>query len=199
MTDPAEHLATLDSAVTRRLHDLTERLAQLDSVAIARIAMVLHRARQRDATVWIMGNGGSAASSLHITCDLGGVGVGGAPAPLRCHSLNADVARLTALANDHGYPEIYARQLQALARPGDVVVGISASGNSPNCLLGMARARELGLITVGLLGFDGGELLSLCDHHVLVGSFDFGLVEDVHLVLGHTLSACLGIAADFET
>ncbi len=194
---PASPLASsLASRAAERLERLGSLLATMPAEDLGRVAERLHRARLEGRAVWLMGNGGSAASSLHITCDLAMAGAASADLPaLRVHSLAANPALLTALANDHGYDQVFVRQLEAVLQPGDVLVGISASGRSPSCLLAMERARAMGATTVGLLGFDGGAMVPLCDLHLLVPVHDFGLVEDLHLVIGHTLATCLIQAA----
>jgi D-sedoheptulose 7-phosphate isomerase len=102
-------------------------------------------------------------------------------------------AMLTALGNDVAYTDVFSGQLRALLRPGDVVVAVSASGNSPNILRGVELARERGAVTVGLVGFEGGRLKDLCDHvvHVKSAVGDYGPVEDIHLMINHILTAFL--------
>jgi D-sedoheptulose 7-phosphate isomerase len=113
--------------------------------------------------------------------------------PFRAVSLTDNVAVLTAIANDIAYADVFVRQLEGLLRPGDVVVAISASGNSPNVVRAIEYARSHGAVTVGLTGFDGGRLKALCDEavHVATPPGEYGPVEDTHLVLDHLITGYL--------
>ena len=139
--------------------------------------------------IFVIGNGGSASTASHLACDLGkGTSVAGKPR-FRVISLTDNVATMTAWANDVAYEDVFVEQLKNLVNPGDLVIGISASGNSENVLRAMRHAAELGCKTVGWCGFGGGELAALCDISVVVDSHRYGPVEDVHLVLNHVLHA----------
>jgi D-sedoheptulose 7-phosphate isomerase len=110
---------------------------------------------------------------------------------LRVSCLTDNVPTATALSNDHGYDTVFVRQLSTLLDPGDVVVAISASGKSPNIVGAIRAARERAATIVGLLGFDGGPARDLCDEAIVVPSFNYGQVEDAHLVIGHIISQYL--------
>jgi D-sedoheptulose 7-phosphate isomerase len=138
----------------------------------------------------IFGNGGSAADAQHIAAEL----------VIRYHSdrpaiaaiaLTTDTSALTAGANDLGFETIFSRQVEALGRPGDVAVGISTSGRSPNVLAGLRVARARGLRTTGLTGGDGGELPSLCDASLIVPSRVTARIQEMHIFLGHMLCKAL--------
>ena len=142
---------------------------------------------------FLLGNGGSAATASHFANDLGlGPRVLGGRA-YRAISLADNMAFVSAAGNDVGYESIFVEQLKTLMRPGDVVIGISASGNSPNVLRAMEVRETHGAVTVAFAGFDGGALVHLVDEAILVRTpkGDYGPVEDVHMVLDHLLTMYL--------
>lgn len=174
---------------------LSGLLADLDSTVVLAAAKVLRSARERGAMVYIAGNGGSATTASHMVTDL--MFGRGLPEPgLRAIGLADNQAVITATANDVSYDEVFARQLRRLARPGDVLILISASGNSPNVVRAAEAAREIEVTVIGLTGFDGGRLAGLSDVSVHVPSPPdaYGPVEDVHLIVNHMLVEAL--AAD---
>jgi D-sedoheptulose 7-phosphate isomerase len=163
----------------------------LPAVALTDIIEAIDRARANDRIIYVMGNGGSAATAAHFANDLG---KGEGPmlaAPCRIMCLTDNVPVLTAWANDFGYEEVFASQLRALCRAGDVVVAFSGSGNSRNVLNGIGAAHERGAVTIGFTGFDGGRLRGLVDHCFLVPSHDMQHVEDMHLLAAHVVYAAL--------
>jgi D-sedoheptulose 7-phosphate isomerase len=159
---------------------------------------VLLAAYERNARVFIAGNGGSAALASHFACDLEKTASGPHPRQvrrrLRALSLNDNMASFSAWANDEGYQVVFAEQLRSHADPGDVLVVISASGNSPNIVAALEAAAQMGLVTVALVGFEGGRALGLADHALHVGASDYGVVEGVHGVLTHVITSCLVLA-----
>ncbi len=170
-----------------------ERLkAAVDAMPLERIAAmgeILYRAYQHGQQVFIIGNGGSAATASHMACDLGMNTAAPNRPRFRVSSLSDNMPLVSALANDLGYERVFAEQLTNLARPGDVLISISGSGRSPNILEAMRYARERGATNIALLGFDGGDAIELADEHVLVPSSEYGIVEDLHLVVDHMLTA----------
>src|SRR5213595_3303288 len=128
-----------------------------------RIVQRLCAARDSGAMVYVAGNGGSAATASHWVNDLGKAAKRPGRMPLRVLSLNDNGSWLTALANDEGYERVFAGQLENFAKPGDVLIVISASGKSPNLLAAVETARRYGVFSIGLLGFDGGHLVGLVD------------------------------------
>ncbi len=163
-------------------------LAQLPMDAISRAADVLVDARAREALVCVAGNGGSATTASHMVTDL--MFGRGLPEPgLRVVGLADNQAVLTATGNDVSFDEVFARQVRRLARPGDVVILVSASGGSPNIIRAAEEARSLGVTVIGLTGFDGGRLAGLSDVSIHVPSEPgaYGPVEDVHLIINHML------------
>jgi len=175
-----------------QLDALAALLAQIPRDAVAQVAACLHALRVSGNTVYLMGNGGSATTSLHMACDLQ-MAAADHPTwpPLRAFSLNANMAVFSAAANDEGYANAFVAQLRSVLQPGDALLGISASGSSPNCVEAMGFARAQGATTLALLGFDGGEMLAMADRVIHVPSFDYGLVEDTHTALSHALARCL--------
>ena len=134
-----------------------------------------------------MGNGGSASTASHMAADLAKNTIGANMRRFRIMSLNDNVPLMTALSNDLGYHRVFTEQLMNLIRPGDVLVVISGSGNSPNVLRAVDYARDQCAQVVGLLGFSGGRAAELCDTAVVVDSEDYGVIEDAHLILNHIL------------
>lgn len=143
----------------------------------------LATARTGGARIFICGNGGSAATASHFALDLVKNAEG-----FKAIALSDSTPMLTALANDIGYTATFAAQLESLATGGDVLLAISASGNSRNILAALRAARPRGLWNIGLLGFDGGEAKELCDVSVVVPCNDYALVEDVHMAICHMLT-----------
>jgi len=176
----------------RYLEYLCKVLKEIDVKAIGRFVATLLDARSRGATVFFIGNGGSAATASHFANDLA-IGTNDYEKPFRALSLTDNLAILTAVGNDFGYEEIFVRQLQVLGKPGDVVVGISASGNSANLLKAFEHARAARIKTVAITAFDGGKMKGLADEgiHVATGLKEYGPAEDAHMVLDHLIGAYL--------
>jgi D-sedoheptulose 7-phosphate isomerase len=148
---------------------------------------VLDAANRAGQTVFICGNGGSAATATHFGCDLAKRPIVKGQPRFRVIALTDNNALMTALGNDIGYEAIFAEQLLPLVRKDDVVIGISGSGNSPNVLNAMKVGKEAGAITVGFCGYDGGKLKGMVDLPVHVPSFNMAMVEDVHLMMEHAI------------
>ena len=177
---------------------LAEARAILDRVDPADVEMVvslLVAAHRRQGTVFAVGNGGSAATASHLASDLTRSTQHNGGPPLRALSLSDNVPQLTAWANDACYQETFAAQLRAYARPGDVLVAISASGNSPNILAAVKGARNMGLAVIALTGFGGGRLSAMADAALVIDSYEYGQVEGAHSVLAHLLSKMVVWAA----
>lgn len=155
---------------------------------VARAANVLAGAIRSGGKLLIMGNGGSAADAQHIAAELIGRYKVERKA-LPAIALTTDSSILTAWSNDYSYDTVFSRQVEGLARPGDVVWGISTSGNSKNVVLAFEAARTLGVTTVGLLGRDGGKLATLSDYAMIVGLQDTDRIQTAHLLTYHALCA----------
>ena len=176
----------------RYLEYVCEVLRAIEVEEIAAFVRTLLEARASGAAIYFIGNGGSAATAAHFANDLA-VGTNCSARPFRAISLCDNQAVITAIANDFGYEHVFLRQLQVLARPGDLLIAISASGNSPNLLRAVEYARRSGIHTVGITAFDGGQLRKLADQsvHVPTGPKEYGPAEDAHMVLDHLLGAYL--------
>jgi len=177
--------------VTRYLAELGETMRRLPLPEIERFIDLLHRARLEGRQVFLLGNGGSAATASHFCCDLAKNTLAEGLPIFRALSLTDNVPLMTAWANDTAYDNLFSAQLAGLLCPGDVVIGISGSGNSANVLRAMEAARRAGAQTVGMTGFDGGRLKELVDLAIVVPSHCMEQVEDLHLVLEHLVVTAL--------
>ena len=168
-------------------------LSKLDLEAVDRAFQRLQRVRDEGATLFVAGNGGSAATASHWATDLGKTTKLSGRTPIRVMCLNDNTSWVTALANDEGYERVFAGQLENFAGRGDLLVVISASGNSPNLVRAVELAQQRQTTTIGFLGFDGGVLKGMVDDVVWVSTEQgaYGPVEDCHLTLCHILTSCL--------
>jgi len=173
------------------LEGLQAVLRTLPLATLREIVDTLHEAYRADHTVFVVGNGGSASTASHVACDLAKLTSHSGRRRLRSIALTDSLPLLTAWANDAGYEHVFAEQLHNLGRPGDVLLAISGSGNSPNVLCAVAHAREHGLTSIGLTGFSGGRLRDLVDICLIVPSDCMQHVEDTHLILGHLIASHL--------
>ncbi len=175
--------------VKRYVGDLTRVLGAIDPGEIQGVIDALESARTRQARVFVIGNGGSAATASHLCTDLGvGLRRRGLVGFDIC-SLTDNASIATAVANDGGYEDVFSAQLEGVIGPDDVLIAISASGNSPNILNAVCSARTAGATVIGCSGFDGGELKRTADvsFYVPTAQGAYGLVEDAHMVLNHIL------------
>lgn len=148
----------------------------------------LEKAHTGHHQIFIAGNGGSAATALHMANDLmKGVAKGGGRG-FRVIALSENIAVITAIANDESYDQVFAGQLLELAQPGDVLIVFSASGNSPNIVRAVETARQMELKSIGFLGMGGGRAASMVDIAIIVPADDYGPVEDVHLMFDHLIT-----------
>jgi D-sedoheptulose 7-phosphate isomerase len=168
---------------------LNEVLTNISLSEIEKFIAILLKARDQSAKIYFIGNGGSAATASHFANDLA-IGTREYDKPFKVVSLCDNNAILTAIGNDDGFDSIFSQQLQVLLNKGDVVVAISASGNSVNLLKAFDVAKQKGATTVGLSGFDGGKLKDEADIsvHVPTGKGEYGPAEDAHMVLDHLVS-----------
>src|SRR5437899_7970710 len=156
-------------------------------VTVATVSEILVNALKQGNKLLLFGNGGSAADAQHIAAELVGRFAFDRPA-LPALALSVNSSCVTAIGNDRGFDQVFARQLEALARPGDVAVGISTSGNSANVVHAMSQAREMGLQTVALTGRTGGRLKNRVDHCICVPSNETPRIQECHILIGHILS-----------
>jgi D-sedoheptulose 7-phosphate isomerase len=151
---------------------------------------VLENSVRSGGKLLLFGNGGSAADAQHIAAELV-IRYKKDRAAIAAIALTTDSSTLTACGNDLGFDALFSRQVEALSRPGDVAIGISTSGNSPNVIAGLAEARRRGVHTVGLTGGDGGKMLEVCDATITVPSRVTGRIQEMHILIGHMLCQAL--------
>ena len=174
---------------------LQQQKAALDSIPQEKVARLIDRLRAavaEDRQIFVFGNGGSAANASHFATDLGKgssdklVSQGGRRR-FRVLSINDNVSWITALGNDYAYEDVYARQLENYARPGDFVLVMSVSGNSPNVVKAVEWAKRHGVFTAALVGGKLGRLAELADEPIVIDSQHYGRVEDAHMAICHML------------
>jgi D-sedoheptulose 7-phosphate isomerase len=164
---------------------LFQSLHKIDDTVFQAGRMLGHSLRG-GGKILFCGNGGSAADSQHLAAELTGRFIKDRK-PLAALALSTDTSALTCIGNDYSFDEVFARQVQGLGRGGDVLVGISTSGNSRNVIRAVEEARVAGMQVVGLLGRDGGKLLELCDVSIVVPSKVTARIQEAHILIGHTL------------
>jgi D-sedoheptulose 7-phosphate isomerase len=154
---------------------------------VAKVSEVLIKALRQGNKALLFGNGGSAADAQHIAAEL--VGRFGFDRPaLPALALSVNTSCVTAIGNDYGFDQVFSRQIEAIARPGDVAIGITTSGKSPNVLRAVTAARKIGLHTVGLTGRSGGKLKECVDHCICVPSDETPRIQECHILVGHIIS-----------
>ena len=166
---------------------LQQTLDRLPKGLIAQVIHVLHHARMNGKQIFIMGNGGSASTASHFVCDLAKNTRKDNLPHYRVIGLTDNMEIFSAYANDEGYENVFAKQLENLINPEDIVIGISASGNSPNVLNAILEAKRYNATTIAFTGFDGGRLGPMVDFNIHVDSNIIEHVEDIHLVLEHMI------------
>jgi D-sedoheptulose 7-phosphate isomerase len=170
---------------------LQQTLSQLSFETIEKVVAILDSARLHNRKVFILGNGGSASTASHFVCDLAkNTRKDGWP-NFRVIGLTDNMAIFSALANDEGYENVFAQQMAGFVEAGDVVIGISTSGNSPNVLRAIELAKRFEATTIGFTGFDSGQLGLMVDIDLHVPSNSIEHVEDIHLVLEHLICKAL--------
>ena len=171
------------------LESVLDTLSPGDVLGLIRLLEEAHKSRRQ---IFVIGNGGSAATASHLACDLAKTVLSSQQAAdlkrFRVTALTDNMPLITAYGNDVGYESTFAEPLRNLATENDLLIVISGSGNSPNVIEALTAARALGLKTVGLLGFDGGQARKLADHSVVVDSEYYGHIEDVHMILVHLVT-----------
>jgi D-sedoheptulose 7-phosphate isomerase len=174
------------------LEYLKSVLSSIDHSEIGCFIETLLDARNRGATVFFIGNGGSASTASHFANDLS-IGTNDYDRPFRAISLVDNISIITAISNDFGYDEVFVKQLRIFGEKGDVLVGISASGNSANLIKAFDYASTAGIKTVAITAFDGGKMKTLADEgiHVPTEPKEYGPAEDAHMVLDHLVGAYL--------
>jgi D-sedoheptulose 7-phosphate isomerase len=185
-------MTTQTEFLLRELQAHTDMFAQLQSIfpQVKVVANEMRATLQRGGKILIMGNGGSAADSQHIAAEI----VGRYKKERRgwpAIALTTDTSILTSVGNDYGYDYIFARQIEALCRPEDLVIGITTSGNSINVVNAIIEANSIGATTVGLTGGTGGKLSELCKFNLVMPSSDTPRIQEAHIFIGHSLCGML--------
>jgi len=177
------------------MKNLKNELDTLEIQKIVKVVDVLFDAWKDGKQVFIFGNGGSASTASHFACDLGKGTLQRVydqnEKRFRVMSLTDNVAIMTAFANDLSYEDIFVQQLNNLVNPGDVVIGLTGSGNSPNVVKAMDFAKKNRATTIAFLGFEGGKVKDIVDHYILFKSSHYGRLEDSHLILEHLITSYL--------
>ena len=168
---------------------LKEIFDKVDLSEIKSFVEILLAARENGSTIFFIGNGGGAATASHFANDLS-FGTNEYKKPFKVMSITDNIAILTALSNDYGYEDVFVRQLRVYGNKDDVVVGISASGNSQNLIKAFDYASSIGIKTVALTAFDGGRMKEISDYgiHIPTDKKEYGPAEDLHMILDHLVS-----------
>ena len=181
--------------ITDYLKRLHQGLTKIAPRNIEQITDLLIKAREQGKQVFIFGNGGSAATASHMACDLGKGTVCNpwdtGERRLKAISLTDNMSHFSALANDEGYDQVFSHQLHNLLQTGDIVIGISVSGNSPNVINAFTLAKERDSIIVGFVGFDGGQMKGMCNYNLHFEENSYQLCEDAHLILAHIIMSLI--------
>jgi D-sedoheptulose 7-phosphate isomerase len=179
------------SIIRDYLDTVAKTIIELPEDKIQDVVDTLSAAHAEGRQVILLGNGGSAATASHIACDFQKSLKECSGKRFRASAVTDNVALMTAWANDTAYENIFSEQLDSLLEPGDVVIAISGSGNSPNVIKAVEKANEMGAITIGWSGFEGGKLAKVAQKSIVVPSDNMQRIEDIHLVLGHLVFTCL--------
>ena len=186
-------MKTPGNFIPQYLRTCAKAIQSLNEEKILGMGSRILQAYAEGRTIFIAGNGGSAALSSHLACDLSktvcGANPRGKKKRLRVISLNDNISVFSAWANDEGYEHVFSEQIKNLAEPGDVLIAISSSGNSKNIINAIEIAKNMGLHTMAWVGFDGGAAFSMAHDYILVENFDYGVVESTHDVLCHMVTA----------
>jgi D-sedoheptulose 7-phosphate isomerase len=179
-------------------HSINEHLSLVSSVSqltpdISNIVLMIMDAFRRGNKLLIFGNGGSAADAQHIAAELVGRFIT-ERAALPAIALTTDTSILTSVGNDYGYEHVFSRQVEAIAKPGDVVLGISTSGNSGNVFKALVAAQQLDCRTIGLLGNNGGKIKDITDASIIIPSKDTARIQEMHILIGHLLCEAIDYA-----
>lgn len=177
--------------IQKYLADLVEVLEQFPNKQVEEIISILENARDKEGRIFICGNGGSWATAAHMVCDFGKNTRTPGIKRINVLGLGDNIPSLTAYANDQGYDQVFSEQLISLMMPGDVLIAISGSGDSPNVLRAVETANALNGLTIGLTGFNGGQLIELVDYCLVVPSNSIEIIEDCHMIIDHLLTICL--------
>lgn len=181
----------MQTALNSYFDDVIQTIGKMPIATIEKIVTALMEAYESSRTIYLFGNGGSAALASHFACDLGKGASNGSSKRFQALAFTDNVPMMTAWANDARYEDIFAEQLINFVRRDDITFAISGSGNSPNVLKALKVAREAGAFTIGLTGFQGGDMKDLCDLCLTVPSENMQIIEDLHLSVTHAVFTAL--------
>jgi len=182
----------MEKSITAYLDNLKNCINDISIEKIEKIINLIYRAYKNNRQIFIIGNGGSAATASHFACDLGkGTAFRGRPR-MRVICLNDNIPLITAISNDWDYDQIFKEQLMNLVNSGDILISISCSGNSKNILNAVNYVKSKGITNIGFTGFgDEGALKHIVDEYISINSTNYGIVEDAHLTLVHAISQAI--------
>jgi len=181
----------LTTDVNAYFDNVVQVIANMPLATIDRIVSVLMQAYESSQMIYLFGNGGSAALASHFACDLGKGAANGSGKRFQVLAFTDNVPLMTAWANDAHFEDIFAEQLMNFVRPSDIAFAISGSGKSPNVLKALRVAHEAGAFTIGLTGFQGGDMKNLCDLCLVIPSDNMQIIEDLHLSVTHAVFTAL--------
>lgn len=188
MTEKTDFSQRVIESIKESISAKERLLASAETIAaIARVSEVLIESLRAGHKLLLFGNGGSAADSQHIAAEFVGRFAFDRPA-LPALALSVNTSAVTAIGNDYGFDQVFSRQIEALGAKGDVAIGISTSGNSPNVLQGLITARKLGLHTVAFTGGSGGKMMGAADHSICAPSKETPRIQECHILIGHVIS-----------
>jgi D-sedoheptulose 7-phosphate isomerase len=169
------------------ISSINETISGLDIEKISKVTEKIGEAHKNKKRIFVFGNGGSAATANHFVCDLGKNAIKGDENRFQIISLSDNVSSITAYGNDAGYESVFVEQLKNLIQPGDTIVCISASGNSPNIIKAVEYAKKKNAVIISLTGFNGGKLKEISDFNVNVPDNSYEKIEDIHLIITHII------------
>jgi len=178
---------------------LNETLTKIKIDELEKLEEIIFDAYKDNKTIFVIGNGGSASAATHWACDFSkGTRVEGKK-PLRCISLTDNIAIMTAISNDISYEDLFVEQLKVFFSPGDILIGISASGNSENIVKALQYCKDNGGVAVAIVGFTGGKCKEEANHIVYIQNNEYGIVEDIHIIIDHMISQKIKKRIEDET
>ena len=176
---------------SRYFDDVVTTIGKMPLRTVDQMVEVLMQAYEESRMIYLFGNGGSAALASHFACDLGKGAANGSGKRFQVLAFTDNIPMMTAWANDSSYEDVFAEQLMNFVRPNDIAFAISGSGKSPNVLKALKAAREAGAFTIGLTGFQGGDMKHLCDLCLIIPSENMQVIEDLHLSVTHAVFTAL--------
>jgi D-sedoheptulose 7-phosphate isomerase len=180
-----KYLDTIDEQFTAH-NETIKKVIEMDKTVLSHVADIIVYALRNGNKLILCGNGGSAADAQHIAAELTGR-YKTERMSLPGIALTTDTSALTAIGNDYGYEYVFSRQLEGIGKSGDVLIGISTSGNSENIIKAFESAKRMGIKTVGLTGRDGGKMNDVADYNIIIPSDDTPRIQEMHILIGHTI------------